>query len=58
MGLVVRATGELLEPRFSVRMRDDYVEVRQVREAARRFALSDVRTGTLPGAFSCYPRAA
>jgi hypothetical protein len=55
-GLVVRASGEILEAVYEVRRMPGYLDVRQLREVGRRFGLCDVPLGTLPGAFSTFPR--
>lgn len=54
--LVVRATGEILEPVYRVRFVLGALVVSQLREVASRFGSASVPLGQCPGVYSAWPR--
>jgi hypothetical protein len=56
LGLVVRATGEVLPPVWRVHRVPGGIALQKLREVAPRFGLDQVGLGGYPGAFSAWPR--
>jgi hypothetical protein len=57
-GVVVRSTGEILAPVWSLLRVPGGLQLRKLREVASRFPVCQVGLGEWPGAYSAFPREA
>lgn len=58
VGLVVRATGEVLEPVWRVSRMPSGIVLTKLRDVPSRFSVSAIPAGEYPGAYSSFPRLA